>query len=118
MSQFDEIVEAERFQWRLGEVRSTIARLAEPMRSEFGTLADEVQQQYETWQGNNAKVRLLMDDLRLIAQSVAFELGNWHSDIAAQPAEDHPDGEPHRRLDSPATVKHRHHPMRPGVPER
>lgn len=77
MSQFNEIIAAEGFQRRLAKVRSALDLLTEAARSEFGTLVDEVQQQYKLWQGNDAKIRLLADDLRLIAKSVAFELDDW-----------------------------------------
>lgn len=74
MSQCNEVMPRKTFQQRLDELRSTIDLLAEPVHSEFGTLVDEVQQQYKLWQGNDAKIRLLMDDLRLITKCVAFEL--------------------------------------------
>ena len=121
MSQFNEIIAAESFERRLDELRSAIDLLTEPVRSEFGTLVEELRQQYKLWQGNDAKVRLFMDDLRLIAKSVAFELDDWQSDIAPQPTEDCSDGESCRRLDCPATIEphhhHHHHLMRPNLPE-
>jgi len=108
MSQRKETTKSTRFERRLDRLRSTIELLAEVHRSEFGTLVDEVQQQYKLWQGNDAKVRLLMDDLRLIAKSVAFELDDWQSDTAPRPTEDCSDGESYRRTDCPATIEPHH----------
>jgi len=82
MSQRKEITS---FKRRLNELRAMIDSLTEPERSEFATLVDEIQQQYGLWRGNDAKLRLFTDDLRLIAKSVAFEMDDWQSDIAPLP---------------------------------
>lgn len=116
-SQRKEIMKATCFERRLGELRSTIDLLAEPARSEFRTLIDELGQQYKRWEGNDAKLRLFMDDLRLIAKSVAFELDDWEGDIATQLTDDRSDGEPRRRLDCPATIEPHHHLLRRDSPE-
>jgi hypothetical protein len=110
-------MKATSFERRLGELRSTIDLLAEPARSEFRTLIDELGQQYKLWEGNDTKLRLFMDDLRLIAKSVAFELDDWEGDIATQPTDDRSDGEPRRRLDCPATIGPHPHLTRPHLPE-
>ena len=117
MSQRKEIMKATSFERRLDELRSTIDLLTEPTRSEFGTLVDELGQQYKRWEGNDAKLRLFMDDLRLIAKSVAFELDDWQGDITTQLNEDCSDRESYRRLDYPATIEPHHRLMRPNLPE-
>ena len=105
------------FERRLDELRSSIDLLTEPVRSEFRTLVDEVQQQYKLWQGNDAKVRLFTDDLRLIAKSVAFELDVWQSDVGPRTPEEDCRGEPYRRLDSAATIEPYRRLLRRNLPE-
>jgi len=117
MSQFNEIIAPENFQRRLVRVRSSIDLLAEPTRSEFGTLVDEVQQQYKRWQGNAVRCRQLTDELLLIATCVAFEIDLCHSDVRLRNPEEDCRGESYRRLDSATTFGPQHHPARPNLTE-
>ena len=115
MSQFDEIIAAESFQRRLAKLRSTIDLLTESVRPEFGTLVDEIQQQYELWQGNDVKSRQLTDELLLIATCVAFELDVCQSDIGPRTPEEDSRGDSYRRLDCPASIDPHHYLMRPNL---
>jgi hypothetical protein len=74
MSLREQTAFSKRFHRQLDEIHANIETLPEAQRPYFRSLAEQAEQHHRSMEGDCAKVRDIVDDLRLTEASVKFDI--------------------------------------------